>query len=165
MPWLWFALVLAATWVVQTSLLEHVWPAVDLFVVLALILGFSAPTYDARIAAWICGFAQDLGSESQLGIHAVALGLTGLVVTQLREQIFRQVFVTRLVTGLLAAIPGQIVIEAYRWLIQKAPTGTIGSVVVSVLMVSVVSAVLAATCLQLPVWLGRSNRYRYSPRR
>ena len=114
MVWSGYAIALFIVYVVQAAVvsllgLEHV----DLFLVLAITYGLMAPTYDARLAAWLAGLVQDLGTADPLGIHAFILGMTGLFVTHLREIGNADVWWMRLLIVFLAAWPAYLLYILY----------------------------------------------------
>lgn len=110
MGWLALTLSLIVAYLFQTTVFTPAdWP-VDLFLVVALVAGLSAPTPDARLAAWFSGLAADLGTVGPIGVHALALGLTGLLLTQLRSTVNEYLWWARFWVALLAAIPGHILI-------------------------------------------------------
>jgi len=80
----------------------------DPFLVLVLLCGLLAPVRDARLAAWIAGLVHDLSSGDPLGIHAFTLGLTGLLLTRLREALNIEPWWARGVACALAAWAGQL---------------------------------------------------------
>ena len=107
MVWSGFAIALLLAYLLQTGVVALLGvPFVDAFLVLALLCGLVAPTHDARIAAWIAGLVQDLGSADALGIHAFTLGLTGLLLTRLRGVGNVGVWWVRGLAAFLAAWPG-----------------------------------------------------------
>jgi rod shape-determining protein MreD len=73
----------------------------DLMVVFAVYCALTARTYDALLACWFIGLAMDLSSLSfvagaNVGLHACALGLIGLLIVSLRDLTFRESIVTQL---------------------------------------------------------------------
>jgi rod shape-determining protein MreD len=117
---------------------------VDLLLVLALVYGLVAPAQDARLAAFIIGFAVDLTTESALGLRAFGFGLTGLLITQLREITNQRIWWTRLLAGLLAAAPGQLLIVLHLRYIQGIELGNWWSLVFHAIVVAATAALLAA---------------------
>lgn len=164
MPWLWFSAALLVVSILQSTVMVHAWSTIDLYIILTIVWALSAPTYDARVAGWIIGLVQDLGTVSPLGLHAFALGLTALAVTILRENIFRQTLYTRSVVGAVGALPGVLLVPIHLWFVHNLPTDGFWRTVVYVVLTPVFSAVIAAAILELPNWTGRSRRFAYSRR-
>ena len=133
-------------------------PHFDAFLVLALLCGLLAPTHDARLAAWITGLAQDLGSADALGIHAFTLGLTGLLLTWLREIGNVGVWWVRGLAAFLAAWPGQLVylLHLHYWAGNAA--ASLWGLVVTATLSSLVAAILATLISALPRLLHRRRR-------
>ena len=122
----------------------------DLMLVLALVYGLLAPVNDARLAGWIIGLATDLMTEGPIGIYALALGLTALLVTLLRETMNRRLWWVRLLIGLLAAVPGQLLVLLHLRFIQGAQVGAWWEMLWSAVILSAAAALLAALITSLP---------------
>lgn len=160
MTWPLFGILLFVTLVVQTTLVPRVSSAaipVDLLLALGLLCGLSMPLHDARLAAWITGFMQGCESIGSIGIHALSIGLAGLLVTKLRETLNAQVWWGRTLAGLLAAFPAQLLLLTYRRVWQSASLGSAGQIVVTAVAGAFVAALLAALAAGLP-GLGRRRR-------
>lgn len=115
MRWGALALILLATLIAQKSV---VWIAgatvVDLFLALALLCGLCGPTLDARIAGWVIGLTQDLGSSADaIGSNALALGACVLVLTWVRDAAQTRVWWGRLAAAFVAAWPAQVFVALY----------------------------------------------------
>src|SRR5262249_48444969 len=112
----WLALLLVAA--AQTTFVYIFdWRWLHLPLALALLCGLNAPTHDARIAAWLAGFAQELCTESStLGLFAFSFGFGVLLLTYLRDRLNPGAWWMR---WLLAAIGGWAGLEfvelAARW--------------------------------------------------
>lgn len=135
---------------------------VDLLLILALIYGLLAPVQHARIAGWIIGFAYDLTSEGPLGIYALALGLTALLLTLMREVVNRHVWHVRLLICFMAALPGQLLVPLHLRFVQGGHVGSGWQVVFSAVMLSVTAAALAALITGLPPLAPRKRAPRRS---
>lgn len=162
MPWGAFAIALVLTYLVQTGVLALFgFRHFDAFLVLALLCGLRAPTYDARIAAWIVGLGQDLGSVDTLGIHAFTLGLTGLLLTYLRRVLNVSVWWVRALAALLAAWPGQVIYQMHLHYYGPAHADvSLGSLLLSATLTALVAAVLAMLIDTLPWVMRRRRRLR-----
>lgn len=119
MRWIAFAIIIYLVLVLQTAVapllaLHTVWP--DLMVIAAVWFALLAKPPDAMLACWIIGFAMDLAGlsyhgYSNLGIHALGLGLVAMVIVKVRDFTFResvasQLFYTFFTKLALSAIVG-----------------------------------------------------------
>jgi rod shape-determining protein MreD len=164
MPWWRFAFALLLTYLLQTTLVRLIAPpAVDLFVVLALVCAWSAPPVEARLAGWSTGFLQDVGSAGPLGLHALALGLLVFLLTYLREHVNREVWWVRWLVGLVAVFPLQLLVHLHERYWQDA-AGSWARMLAESLATAVVTGLLAALVLGLPTLLGMRRR-RFAPYR
>jgi rod shape-determining protein MreD len=123
---------------------------VDLLLILALLYGLAGPVRDARIATWIIGLARDLTTDGPVGLHAFAFGLTGLLVTKLREVMNRQVWWARVLIGFLAALPGQLLVKLHLVYIQRGAWGDWWDTLTFIALPSATAAVIAAVLTALP---------------
>lgn len=160
MPWGAFSIIVVIALVLQTTVVHLLGiEGVDLFLALALFLGLTASTTDARLAAWCAGFVQDLASGGPVGLHALALGLATLLLTVLRNVVNLQAWWARWVAGALAGLPAQVLIVAY----LHYGLGTRLSFVwtaLSVLVTSLLAGLLATLLTQLPIFLEWDRRRR-----
>lgn len=159
MAWGWFALATAAVLLVQTTILP-LFPLkwVDLLLALALVCGLAAPSMDARLAAWMVGFAQDLASAGPMGLNALVFGLAVSAMTYLREIVFRQRWPARLLVAMAAALPAQLIVLT--WL--HARQGEWLSILLQASTTALAASAVAAVVVGLPGALGRGRRGRYS---
>jgi cell shape-determining protein MreD len=163
MAWGGFAIALLLAYLLQTGVaaLLNI-PFFDAFLVLALLCGLLAPTHDGRIAAWIVGLVQDLGSADALGIHAFTLGLTGLLLTHLREIGNISVWWVRGLAAFLAAWPGQLIYLLHLHYWAGHGSASLWGLVAGAALTSLVAAALAMLINALP-WMLRRRRGRYHP--
>lgn len=151
MNWLGLIAALVVVFIVQTTL-GHLADLplleVDLFLVLTLLYGILAASHDARLAGWLIGFAQDIGSTGPIGVHAFALGLTALLATLLRDVINIHVAWGRFLVAAGAALPGQVLILAHLNYVQNAQLGSWWNMLATALAVSL-TASLVVTLLTL----------------
>lgn len=160
MAWGGFALALLLAYLVQVGVATPLdVPGFDAFLLVAVLCGLLAPTHDARIAAWITGLAQDLGSADALGIHAFTLGLTGLLLTWLREVGNVGVWWVRGLAVFLAAWPGQLIYLLHLHLGGNA-AASLWNLVGPAALTSLVAAVLATAIDVLPRLLRHRGRRR-----
>ncbi|MGE0481018.1 MAG: rod shape-determining protein MreD [Phycisphaerae bacterium] len=165
MPWGAFTLVLVVVYVLQTAavrLLEL--PAVDLLLAFALFCGLAAGTHDARLAGWIVGFAQDLGSGGPLGPHAVALGLACWILTALRAAVNLHLWWARLAGAFVAALAAQTLLLIHERWWQGLNDGSAFGAVLTLVAYSLIAALVAAGLTQLPIFLAWDRRRRHYPR-
>ncbi|TWT42373.1 hypothetical protein RAS1_35040 [Phycisphaerae bacterium RAS1] len=162
MTWPLFGILLFVTLVVQTTLVPRVsgpFLPVDLFLALGLLCGLSMPLHDARLAAWITGFMQGCESIGAIGIHALSIGLAGLLITKFRETINAQVWWGRALAGFLAALPAQLLLLTYRRVWQSAAIGSAGRIVAMAAAGALIAALLAALAAGLPGLRRRRRRF------
>lgn len=160
MPWGALSILAVITLILQTSVVRLLGiDGVDLFLALALFVGLTAATPDARLAAWCVGFVQDLASGGPLGLNALALGAAVWLLTILRGVVNLQAWWARWAVGALAALPAQIVVIAY----LHYGLGTRLSLLwtlLSVLITSLLAALVATLLTQLPLFLEWDRRRR-----
>lgn len=169
MPWGVFAAALLLAYLAQTAVLGALnVQVVDLFLALTLICGLLMPTQEARLGAWIIGFLQDVGSSGSLGLHAVALGLTALVLTRTRGTVNQYFWGGRLVLGFLVSVPGQLLILLHQCFWQGAWLGSLWQMLGTALLISFIAAAamtLLTQGLALLGWWDRSAARRFSSAR
>lgn len=93
MRWIPLLVILYLGAVVQTTiapLIEIKAIRPDLLVIVAIFYALYAPRYDAMLACWGVGFLIDLTSisyqtHSNIGVHALGMGLAGILVVALRD--------------------------------------------------------------------------------
>jgi rod shape-determining protein MreD len=161
--------------VLQTAFVSYIWPpehfiTLDLFLTLALLCALVAPVHDARLAAWIVGFAEDLSPRGgALGVYALALGLLALIVTALRRSVNQGRWWTRLTVAFLAAFPAQALVWLHYALQDRLTRGLAmdlawaggwGTALLRAALTAFVAALLAAIITQLPWLLDRTRRHR-----
>lgn len=160
MRWGWFAAAVVIVLILQKTLLWALsWSSLDLFLALALFVGLNASGPQARIAAWLCGFAQDLAGEPQmLGIHSLVLGLTGFLLVWMRDSGAGQANWTRLIAAQFSAWAGQFV-----YLLLLGNWFAPGSITAWTLFstsfwTALLASVLAIAVMSLPAISNRRNR-------
>jgi len=163
MSWGLCALGLLLAYLVQSAVLSPFGPEwLDLLLVFALIVGLTAPVHEARLAGWITGLAQDVGTSGPLGLHAFALALAIIALTHLRELVNRELWWVRVVVSLIVAFPAQIVIQLHLRFWQGAAL-TWPGMLMDALVAAAVGALLAGLLVGLPGLLRRRpRRYRIS---
>ena len=162
MPWGLVSIALLLVYVLQTALLQHIAPAwLDLFLALALTCGLMAPTTEARLAGWIAGLAQDIGTDGPLGLYALAGGLAALILTGLRELVNREVWWVRWLAAFAAGLPAQLLVQLHDRYLQGALV-TWGQMVGHALETALVAALLAALAPGAIRLLRRRRRYSVS---
>lgn len=105
MHWIAFAILVYVVTVLQASVVPFL--AVhtirpDLLVIVAVHYALAARAHDAMLSCWIIGLVIDLCSLSyaehaNVGVHAISLGLTGLLIVKVRDLTFRDSALTRLI--------------------------------------------------------------------
>ncbi len=154
-----FTIALLVTYLLQTAVVPLVGlPDLDLLLVLALVCGLAAPVQEARLAGWITGFVQDVGSASPVGLHALALGLAVLGLTYLREWVNRHVWWARWLIGFVVAWPAQFLVQLHLRFLQGADRPW-SRMVLEALVTALIAALLAALLVALPSMFGRRRRH------
>jgi rod shape-determining protein MreD len=150
MSWGLFAVALLIVYLLQTAVLPHVAPQwLDLLLAFALLCGLTAPVVDARLAGWIAGLAQDVGGDGALGVHALALGLTVLLLTRLREVVNRELWWVRWLAGLVVSWPAQLLVQLHDRYLQGAALSW-PHMLGYALLTALTASLLAAIALRLP---------------
>jgi len=159
MRWILFIVGLLIVHLLQTGVLPvfHAPGWLDLMLALALLCGLVAPASDARLAAWIVGFAIDLDTAGPLGLHALALGLAVLAQTYLRELVNLGAWWVRWLVSFVVALPAQLLVRlhAHFYFGDDWSLWQLGLMSVTT---AAVSALLAALALALPTLSGRRRR-------
>lgn len=98
MRWIAFAILIYLVLVLQTAVapllaMHTVWP--DFMVVTAVWFALMARAPDAMLACWFIGLAMDLAGlsyqgHSNVGAHALALGLLSIAIVKVRDFTFRE---------------------------------------------------------------------------
>ncbi len=127
------------------------WNALDLFLILACAISYSAPRHDARIAAWLAGFVQDLGSTGPLGVHAFALGAASVFITVVRGWADGRVWWVRAMVTFVAALLAQGVL----WVSDAAAGDVLIRRALSTATVTAIAMVIVGAA---PMWLGWRGR-------
>ncbi|MBK8914607.1 MAG: hypothetical protein IPM64_08435 [Phycisphaerales bacterium] len=173
MPWRAFFSVLLIVFVLQTAAARQLGiESLDLLLAYALFCALALPTGEARVAAMIVGLAQDLGSggfagsAAPIGASAFCFGVSGLLVTWLRERLNTQIGWVRLLVAFLAAVPGQLLLAGYTHWWLSAWRMPAGQTFLHVTTVSMLAALLAVGLTNLPLFLkwDRRRRGRARPR-
>ena len=160
MQWALYVLALVIAYLAHTTLPPAWIPGwLDLLLVIALVCGLAAPAAEARLAGWLAGFAQDVGTVGPLGLHAFALGAAVLLLTLMRDAVNRTLWWVRWLLAFVAAIPTQIVVSIHYRYYQFVETSW-WSLITSSLATALAAALIAATITGLPAMLGRKRRGR-----
>lgn len=165
MPWGLFTLVLILAYVLQTTAVPT-WalPVVDLLLALALVCGLAGSPPDARLAGWVTGLAQDIGSSGPLGLHALALGLAVMALGRLREMVNRELWWVRALIAFVVAWPAQLLIFLHARFMQDAALSW-PALLSQSLLTAVVAALLAALLVGAPgLWRRRQRHHTFSRR-
>lgn len=165
MRWGTFLAILFAAYLLQ-ALLPIRPEYLPLLLALAIVCGLNAPTDDARIAAWLCGLMLDLTGEPHLiGVNSLSLGLTGLILTWLRETGLSAGPPARFIMAILAAWPGQILYDVVAFS-SRPGEYSIWNALAASLLTSAIATVVALVFAAFPVIathrrrLGRARRWR-----
>ncbi len=156
MHWGRFWLALVAIALIQTVAIRLVPSSpFDAFLLLALLVSLTGPPADVRLAAWATGLVQDLASADPVGLHALALGLTALILTQLRELVNLSSLWVRALACALAALPGQLLCGGYVYFVAPAAIMTLTQVTGGALAACGLAGIAAAAIVSLPRYARR----------
>lgn len=160
MRWGAFFVTLLVTLIVQRSLvwvLGGGFAAIDLFLTLAVLCGLCAPTHDARIACWLIGLVQDLGTDpAALGANALALGLFAVFITVLRDWVQTRDWWMRWAISFVTAWPSQIAVATYERAWIGHGINSLGSLLLWTAVASSIASALAVFVAAQP-WFGLSR--------
>lgn len=160
MPWGGFALALLLAAVLQKTLIWLVGPyGTDLFLTLALLLALSAQAHEARIASWITGFLQDLLGTGPMGLNALCLGFTGLLLTWLRGAGWVHASWTRWAACALAALPARIFYFTYLQFGLEGGARSVWRLIFDAAWSAALAAAIAALIVALPWYVSRRKRW------
>ncbi len=162
MPWVVFALALLGALLLQTAVLPLLPQllAVDLLLTLALVCGLVAPLHQARLAAWIVGFVYGLASIGTLGVHALAYGCAGVLLTRLRSEINVYVWWGRAILAFLGAWPAELMIRLHLRFWQLALPDPWWRMVGGATLAALLASLLAAALTGLPGGFSAPRRRR-----
>jgi len=164
MRWGLFILALLVVYIAQTAALPLFAPSwVDMLLILALVYGLTAAPTEARLAGWIIGFAQDVGSLGPLGLHALALGLATCGLTYLREAVNRELWWVRGLAAFVVAWPAQLLVLLHMRFLQNAPLSTL-RILFDSFATAATAALIAGLLVGLPSVWRRRRRHALSPR-
>ncbi len=108
MGWAAALVALFFVFLVQSTLVVALpeWVRPDGYLVAAVVLSLLMPVYDARLAAFLAGFLQDIESgDPTIGGRAVCFGLMAMLIGKLRVEVNLRVWWGRLTVALLGALP------------------------------------------------------------
>ncbi|MGE3182779.1 MAG: rod shape-determining protein MreD [Phycisphaerae bacterium] len=115
MKWLLFWISLAIVFLLANAVLSRWAPAyIDLFLMLTLVVALIAPVHDARLAGWLVGFAQDIGTTGPIGPFAFSLGLTAWIATMMRESFNLKLWWVRFLVAFTAGATGQLILRGFQ---------------------------------------------------
>lgn len=168
MRWGVFTVALLAVYFLQTSVF-WTWGVrwLDAFLVMALLCALLGRTHDARIAGWLIGLVQDIGTPDAFGIHALVLGLSALFVTKMRGWINTRIWWPRMLLLFAAALPGQLLYALHLryWSWVGIESRSLLSIVFEALALSIIAAAVAALLTMLPWFMTARQRRIRSMRR
>lgn len=120
----------------------------DLMIVVAVHYALAARAHDALLACWTVGLAVDLTSHSfadapNVGLHAMSMGLIGLVIVRLRDLTFRESVATQLFFTFAAKLSLSLFTGAYLVYVARQGEGRFGEILLTGFYAAVYTAVLA----------------------
>jgi rod shape-determining protein MreD len=170
MRWLTFAILAVLVLTLQAAVaprLELFSARPDFLLVVVVFLSLYAPSRDAIAAGWILGACADLMTIERFGVIALSYGLTAMIVTSLREYLFRYRVMTQLVAALTACLLVRTAWTMYYHLLYEAREPMLSDWLIGGVIASVYTAALAPFAFRVLLGLSRSlgiarPRYGYA---
>ncbi len=168
MRWLTFAILTALVLTLQAAVaprLELFTARPDFLLIVVVFLGLYAPSSEAIAAGWILGVCADLMTIERFGVIALSYGLTAMIVTSLREYLFRYRVVTQTVVTLTACLLVRTTWTMYYHLLYEVREPLLTDWLIGGIIASAYTAALAPFAFRVLRWLSRSlgiPRPRYS---
>jgi len=143
MRWLTFAILAVLVLTLQAA----VAPRIDLFsarpdflLIVVVFLGLYASSGDAIAAGWILGACADLMTIERFGVIAFSYGLTAILVTLLREYLFRYRVLTQTIVTLTACLLVRTAWTMYYHLLYEARGPMLGDWLIGGVLASAYTA-------------------------
>ena len=139
----------------------------DFLLIVVVFLGLYAPSRDAIAAGWILGACADLMTIERFGVIALSYGLTAIIVTLLREYLFRYRVMTQMVVTLTACLLIRTAWTMYYHLLYEARGPMLGDWLIGGVIASAYTAAFSPLAfrmlLSVPRLLGIARpRYGYA---
>lgn len=146
MRWLTLAILFVFVLTLQTAVaprLELFSARPDFLLVVVVFLALYAPSKDAIAAGWILGVCADLMTIERFGVIALSYGLTAMIVTSIREFLFRYRIVTQTVVTFAACLLVRTGWTMYYYLLYLPREPMLGDWLIGGVVASAYTAALA----------------------
>ena len=143
MRWVTFMLVVVALLTVQSTVaprLSLIGARPDWLLVAVVVLALHAPARDAAIGAWIIGACADLMTIERFGLIALTYLLVAMIVTSVREFLFRHRWRTQVIVTLAVCLLVRSAWLVYFHLVYAPAGSVLGDWLIEVLLVSIYTA-------------------------
>jgi rod shape-determining protein MreD len=158
MRWLTFAILTVLVLTLQAAVaprLELFSARPDFLLIVVVFLGLYAPSRDAMAAGWVLGVCADLMTIERFGVIALSYGLTAMIVTSLREYLFRYRVVTQMIVTLTACLLVRTAWTMYYHLLYEARGPMLGDWLIGGVIVSAYTAAFAPFVFRLLLSMSR----------
>lgn len=168
MRWLTFAILTVLVLTLQAAIaprLELFSARPDFLLIVVVFLGLYAPSRDAIAAGWVLGVCADLMTIERFGVVALSYGLTAMMVTSLREYLFRYRVVTQTIVTLSACLLVRTAWTTYYHLLYQARGPMLADWLIDGVIASAYTAALAPFVFRVLHRMSRPlgiHRPRYS---
>ena len=146
MRWLTYAVLTVVALTLQAALapwMELFAARPDFLLIVVVFLSLYAPLSDAIAAAWILGACADLMTIERFGLIALSYGLTAIIVTSIREYLFRYRVATQAVVALTTCLLVRTVWTVYYHRLYASPGPLLRDWLIGGVIVSIYTASLA----------------------
>lgn len=127
----------------------------DFLLIVVVFLSLYAPSRDAITAGWILGVCADLMTIERFGLIAFSYGMTAMIVTSLREYLFRYRVVTQTVVTLTACLLVRTAWTIYYHLLYEASGPLLRDWLIGGVLVSAYTAALALFAFRVLLRMSR----------
>ena len=158
MRWLTFAILAVLVLTLQAAVAPRVElysARPDFLLVVVVFLSLYAPSRDAIAAGWVLGVCADLMTIERFGVIALSYGLTSIIITLIREYLFRYRMMTQMVVTLTACMLVRTAWTMYYHLLYEPRSSLLGDWLIGGVMVSAYTAALAPFVFRLLLSMSR----------
>ena len=158
MRWLTFAILTVLVLTLQAAVtpkLELFSARPDFLLIVVVFLSLYAPSSNAIAAGWVLGVCADLMTIERFGVIALSYGLTAIIVTFLREYLFRYRVVTQTAVTLTACLLVRTAWTMYYHLLYEARGPMLADWLIGGVVVSAYTAALAPFAFRLLLSMSR----------
>jgi len=158
MRWLTFAILAVLVLTLQAAVAPRVElysARPDFLLVVVVFLSLYAPSRDAIAAGWVLGVCADLMTIERFGVIALSYGLTSIIITLIREYLFRYRMMTQMVVTLTACMLVRTAWTMYYHLLYEVRGPLLGDWLIGGVIVSAYTAALAPFGFRLLLGMSR----------